>query len=503
LVVILIILDNYLKNINMRVPITRKNIKFHPDASRVVIRYFNNSDQRNLKMIGHIMLLDEKQVIETLHEILREFARRHRNITQTFYKHCEEIKNLIEELGINYNSLSDERKMLIGSYCTMEYALESSALFNPSIVEDFDQSDLEVGEKRVILSFRATGEGHISSIIFRRAILDKNNDLHIMKIGENIEKPKIRKTLFNKERIVTKLAEMTSSSEYSIELMKDLPEMFEYSALKDKINEALNEGVIGEEKRIILEDLQWLVDSFYTLDFKHDHDITERVIFPMSNSESRGIEDARFVRFTDDDGSEKMFATYTAFNGHCILPKLISTEDFYSFNVMPLYGVGSKNKNLALFPRKVNGKYAMLSRIDGVNNYLMYSDSVTQWDNPILLQEPRHSWEFTQIGNCGSPIWTAEGWLVITHGVGAMRRYCIGASLFDIHDPSKEIGRLKEPLLSPREDEREGYVPNVVYSCGSIIHNNSLILPYAVSDYSSTYAVIDLAELISALKSSQ
>jgi predicted GH43/DUF377 family glycosyl hydrolase len=486
----------------MRVSVIRKNIKFYPDSSRVVIRYFKNSDQRNLKMIGHIMLLNEKQVIETLHEILREFARRHRNITKTFYKHCEKIKGLIEALKINYDGLSDERKMLIGSYCTMEYALESSALFNPSIVEDFDQTDLEIGEKRIILSFRATGEGHISSIIFRRAILDKNNNLHVMKIGKNIEKPEIRKTLFNKERIITKYTEMRSENEYAIEFMKDLPDIFEYTALKYKVNRTLNDGVIGDEKKIILEELLWLADSFYKLEFKHDSDITERVIFPMSDSESRGIEDARFVRFTDDDGSEKMFATYTAFNGHCILPKLISTEDFYSFNVMPLFGNGSKNKNLALFPRKINGKYAMLSRIDGVNNYLMYSDSVTQWDNPIVLQEPRYSWEFTQIGNCGSPIWTAEGWLVLTHGVGAMRRYCIGASLFDLDDPSREIGRLKEPLLSPREDEREGYVPNVVYSCGSIIHNNSLILPYAVSDYSSTYAVIDLAELISALKNS-
>jgi predicted GH43/DUF377 family glycosyl hydrolase len=256
------------------------------------------------------------------------------------------------------------------------------------------------------------------------------------------------------------------------------------------------------EKKSALEEISWLADSFYDIQFKHDSDITERVIFPISDSESRGIEDARFVRFVDDDKSEKVFATYTAYNGHVILPKLISTEDFYSFHVMPLRGEGAQNKNLAIFPRRIKGKYAMLSRIDGVNNYLMYSDRPTEWNNPIRIQVPRYPWEFTQIGNCGSPLWTEEGWLVITHGVGAMRRYCLGASLFDLDDPSKEIGRLSEPLLSPREDEREGYVPNVVYSCGSIIHNNSLILPYAVSDYSSRYGVVDMAELLYAIKKS-
>jgi predicted GH43/DUF377 family glycosyl hydrolase len=285
--------------------------------------------------------------------------------------------------------------------------------------------------------------------------------------------------------------------------MQELPEEFEFVVLKDLVEKTLADRTIRQEKRTALEEIIWLADSFYDLQFKHDSDITERVIFPISESESRGIEDARFVRFIDDDGSDRVMATYTAYNGHAILPKLISSEDFYTFRVMPLHGTGAQNKNLALFPRKIKGKYAMLSRIDGVNNYIMFSDRPTQWNNPKLLQEPRFTWEFTQIGNCGSPLWTSEGWLVITHGVGAMRRYCIGASLFDLDDPSKEIGRLKEPLLSPLEDEREGYVPNVVYSCGSLIHNNSLILPYAVSDYSSTYCVVDLIELLDALKKSK
>lgn len=488
----------------MRVPVIRKNITFTPDSRRVVARYFMNGNQRTQKMVSHIMMLEEKQVIDTLEHTLREFARRHRNISSIFFKHCEKIRGIIEGMQINYDGLSQERKMLIGSYCTMEYAIESAAFFNPSIVEDFDQSDLEEGEKRIIISFRATGEGHISSIVFRRGILDKNNNLRVIKIGNSIDKAEIvHKTLYNKERFLVKLAEMHTSDKYTAHFMQNLPDEFEYAVLKNMVNKALNDPMIRQERRTALEEVIWLADSFYDLQFKHDSDIAERVIFPISDSESRGIEDARFVRFVDDDKSDKVIATYTAYNGHVILPKLISTEDFYTFRVMPLYGTGAQNKNLALFPRKIKGKYAMLSRIDGVNNYLMYSDRATQWNDPIILQEPRYPWEFTQIGNCGSPLWTEEGWLVITHGVGAMRRYCIGASLFALDDPSKEIGRLKEPLLSPLEDEREGYVPNVVYSCGSIIHNNSLILPYAVSDYSSTYAVVDLVELIEALKKSK
>jgi len=485
----------------MRVSVIRKNVNFIPDSSRVVVRYFMNGDERTQKLVSRIMALDEKQVTLTLEHTLRAFANRHRNISRVFFKHCANIQGIIEGLKINYDSLSDDRKMLIGSYCTMEYSIESAAFFNPSIVEDFDQFYLEKGEKRIIISFRATGEGHISSIVFRRGILDKNNDLSVMKVGDQIDKAEIvQKKLYNKKRFVRKLEEMHIRAKYLTSIMQDLPNRFEYQALKKAVGKILNENKVSAARRMALEEVTWLADSFYDVQFKHDSDITERVLFPVSDSESRGIEDARFVRFVDDDKTENIYATYTAYNGHTILPKLLSTKDFYTFRIMPLHGSGAQNKNLALFPRKIKGKYAMLARIDGVNNYLMYSERPTVWNNPVVIQEPRFPWEFTQIGNCGSPIYTEEGWLVISHGVGPMRRYCLGASLFDLEDPSKEIGRLEEPLLSPREDEREGYVPNVVYSCGAIIHNNSLILPYAVSDYSSTYGVVDMVELLDALK---
>ncbi len=484
----------------MRVSVLRKNIKFIPDSSRVVARFFMNGDLRTKNLVGRIIQMTEIQVIQALEETLREFASRHRNISRLFFKHCENIRGIIEAMDINFDQLSDDRKMLIGSYCTMEYSLESAAFFNPSIIEDFDQSYLGKGEKRVILSFRATGEGHISSVVFRRAILDGNNDLHLAKVGDYIDMAEIsHKKLYDKQIFIKRLKEMRIPEKYSKTIMDGLADRFEYYTLKKAVSKLLEDQKITASRRMAFEEITWLVDSFYDIQFHKDSDLTERVIFPISESESRGIEDARFVRFYEDDGTTKVYATYTAYNGHTIMPKLISTEDFYTFRIMPLRGNGARDKNLAMFPKKINGKYAMLSRIDGVNNYLMYSERPTIWNSPVLIQEPKFPWEFTQIGNCGSPLWTEKGWLIITHGVGPMRRYSIGASLMDLDDPSKEIGRLKEPLLMPLEEERNGYVPNVVYSCGSMIHNNCLILPYAVSDYSSTYAVVELDELFTAL----
>jgi predicted GH43/DUF377 family glycosyl hydrolase len=487
----------------MKVSVTRKNVKFLPDSSRVVARYFMSGEERTKELVGRILAMSNQQVNHTLEQINREFARRHRNISYIFYKHYGKISHIMKEMQISETGLSEERKLLIGSYLTMEYSIESAAFFNPSMVEDFDQTSLEKGEKRVVISFRATGEGHVSSIVFRRGIIDKDNNLRMMRIGDSIDKAEVsHKMMFSKKRILSKLTEMHTLDIYS-SIMCDLPEVFEYSVFKGLLKMELANPNISLEKKEAYEEVLWLLNSFYDIEFKHDSDISERVIFPVSEAESRGIEDARFVRFVDDDNSESVMGTYTAYNGHSVLSKLITTEDFYTFRVMPLYGEGSQSKGMALFPKKINGKYAMLARIDGVNNYLMYSLRPNEWKNPQIIQRPEYPWEYTHIGNCGSPLWTEEGWLVITHGVGAMRRYCLGASLLDLNDPSKEIGRLADPLLTPLEDEREGYVPNVVYSCGSIIHNNSLILPYAVSDYSSTYAVIDLAELLEALKNSK
>jgi predicted GH43/DUF377 family glycosyl hydrolase len=384
----------------------------------------------------------------------------------------------------------------------MEYSLESAALFNPSIVEDFDQSFLEEGEKRVILSFRATGEGHLSSIVFRKGILDVNNDLKMMVVDDLIDLPKItQKKQYDKRRFIKKMEEMHIPKEYFDPIMHSLPEKFEYYTLKDAVKKMQNLD-IDDFKKQALKEMTWLIDSYYDIEFHEDSKISSRAILPISSSESRGIEDARFVKFTEDDGSQKIYATYTAYDGFTVIPKLLSTCEFQKFRIMPMHGNGVSNKNFALFPRKIKNKYAMLARTDGVNNYILYSDRLTLWNNPIKIQEPEFPWEFTQIGNCGSPIFTEKGWLVITHGVGPMRRYCLGATLLDLEDPTIQLGRLKEPMLSPLEEERDGYVPNVVYSCGGMIHNNHLILPYAISDYASSYATINLTELLESLLTS-
>ena len=484
----------------MHVPVTRKNTKFLPDSSRVLARFFNNGEERTKNLVQRVLSLDEDTLNQELQHTLREFAGRHRNISKIYKDHYKNHKPFLKHIGLDTSQFSEDQKLLIGSYATMEYSIESAAIFNPSMVEDFDQSFLANGEKRVIISFRATGEGHLSSIVFRRGILDKNNDLKLPRVRNYIDMPKIgQKKSYDKERFEQKLREMSISEKYSAVIMEHLPSRFEYHELRDSVDKVLKNG-LDSDKKMALEEMTWLIDSYYDLQFSVDSDISERVIFPISPSESRGIEDARFVRFQEDDGSEKVYATYTAYDGHTILPKLLSTEDFINFRIMPMHGMAAQNKNFALFPKKVNGRYAVLARVDGVNNYIIYSDRPTLWNDPIKIQEPRYPWEFTQIGNCGSPLWTEEGWLVITHGVGPMRRYCIGASLFDLDDPTREIGRLSQPLLSPLEEEREGYVPNVVYSCGSMIHNGSLILPYAVSDYSSSYATVEMDDLIGALK---
>lgn len=485
----------------MKMNVIRKDVQFCPDSSRVVARYFNTGDERTKLLIGRIMGMSEEQSDIALENVLRDFAGRHNDISQIFLRHFDHITGLLGAIDLNPEKISERRKMLIGSYLTMEYALESAAFFNPSIVPDFNQAQLNEGELRVILSFRATGEGHLSSIVFRRGVIDKDNNLKIDKVRNHITPARIsKKKSYDKGRFVKKLQEMNIPEKYSDEIMEHLSDRFEYYTLKNAVDSLLKDTSMSLDKRTALEEMTWLVDSYYDLEFSIDSDISERVLFPISESESRGIEDARFVKFTEDDGTQKVYAVYTAYDGYTIIPKLLSTDDFYNFRIMPMHGHGAQNKNLTLFPRKIKGKYAMLSRIDGYNNYIMYSDRINVWQDPIKIQEPEFPWEFTQIGNCGPPIYTEDGWLIITHGVGPMRRYSIGAALFDLEDPTKQIGRLKQPLLSPLEEEREGYVPNVVYSCGALIHHNSLILPYAVSDYSSSYAVIDLRELLDQLK---
>ncbi|MBW6480758.1 MAG: glycoside hydrolase family 130 protein [Bacteroidales bacterium] len=490
----------------MQVAVNRKNIKFLPDSSRVIARFLYTGDERALNTIRSVLRMPEESAVQALNPILRDYSLRHRNISKIFEKHFNKISNLIKTLDISPESLTIYQKILIGSYFTMEYSIEAAAFFNPSVVEHPDQSETGPGEKRVILSFRATGEGHISSIVFRTGVLDKNNNLSVEPVGNMLEEAQhIRKHIYDKTSFKIKLDEMKDIHSLipSGLVLDKLNDTFTYGELRDCVKEARRSLHLHVEKEVLFDQIMWLARSHYELDFSLDTNISERVIFPVSVNEKNGIEDARFVKFTEDNGETIYYATYTAYDGTTILPKMLETRDFYHFKILPLHGEIAQNKGMALFPRKVNGKYAMLCRLDGSNNYISYSDNINIWREAKLLQQPKFPWEFIQIGNGGSPIETPEGWLVITHAVGPMREYTLGASLFDLENPEKEIGRLKSPLLIPNAEEREGYVPNVVYSCGSMIHNGDLVIPYAMSDYASTYATVNLRELLNELKNSK
>lgn len=484
----------------MRLSIERKNIKVYPDVKRVIARFFFNGEERAKQVIQRVMDIHDGEVFGTISPILQEYSKRHRNITKVLFRHCARLKYLFVELGIDYDHLDTSRKLLIGSFFTHEYSIESAAFFNPSIVEDPDQTELEEGQKRVIISFRAVGEGHISSIVFRRALLDKDLNISVVPVGGYVDEADIIHSAAYEKKVFFDKAFSGQIEERVLEEVEEqLDEHFDYNILKKLIlnkKKAQSDEFMNQQYEKVL----WLADSYYEIAFSLDTDISDRVIFPISEFERKGIEDARFVRFTEDDGSIVYFATYTAYDGEVIVPKLLKTKDFYNFNIMPLYGAGAQNKNFALFPRKINGKFVMASRNDGWNNYIMYSDNINLWENPVRIQAPTYPWEFVQVGNCGSPIETEHGWLLITHGVGPMRQYCIGASLLQLDDPSIEIGHLDEPLLIPNKDEREGYVPNVLYSCGSIVHNGQLIIPYGLSDYCSSFATVDLKALLNKLR---
>lgn len=475
---------------------------FKPDESRVIARFLYTNDERGRQLISSILAMPEKKQQEVYNTVLRDFSKRHRSITRIFEKHFNRLSGLLNDIKIEPASLTTIQKALIGAYFTMEYSIEAAAFFNPSMIEDPDQSELGAGEKRIIISFRATGEGHISSVVFRSGIINGHNDITITPPGKMLESPEhIRNHIYKKNSFRKKLNEMQRMSciAYPL-LMEKLTDTFTYEELKRYVKETKELVKHDMNSLVLLNEIMWLASSHYEMDFSADTDIAERVIFPIADTEIKGIEDARFVKFTTEEGETLYYATYTAYDGVTILPKLLCTTDFYHFKVIPLHGEVAQNKGMALFPRKINGMYAMLCRLDGVNNYIAFSKNITVWNEAILLQSPQFYWELVQMGNCGSPLETDEGWLVITHGVGPVREYVLGVSLLDLDDPTKVIGRLTYPLIVPNEKEREGYVPNVVYSCGSMIHQGDVIIPYAMSDYASTYATVNLAELLAVLK---
>ncbi|GGG85496.1 glycosidase [Parapedobacter pyrenivorans] len=486
----------------MPVKVDRKEKIFEPDSSRVITRFLFTGDERAKRLVMAVMALTEKQQQEVLNQVLRKYARRHRSIQRIFANNFKRLASLMEQMEIDHMRLPEDLKLLIGSYFTMEYSIEAAAFFNPSIIEHPDQTSLSKGQKRVIISFRATGEGHISSIVFRQGVLDGNMDIDVDSPGKMLEVPEhVKNHTYHKKSFLRKLREMWSDSGYRNDeayeiIVAQLQETFTYEELKQALKDVQVKLEPRQENLAFLQEVKWLASSHYEMTFSVDTSVCERVIFPIAETEKNGIEDARFVRFIGEKGAVTYYATYTAYDGISILPKLLMTKDFRHFKVLPLHGYIAQNKGMALFPRKVNGKYAMLCRIDGVNNYIAYSDNVNVWREAKLIQTPSQPWELIQMGNCGSPLETEAGWLVLTHAVGPMREYVLGASLLDLENPEREIGRLAQPLLVPNRKEREGYVPNVVYSCGAYIHEGKLVIPYAMSDYASTYAVVDVDDLL-------
>ena len=421
--------------------INRRALYLRPDPARVIVRPFKpTTEPRDLNptdktranhIVERVLNLDPQAAAGQLADVLENFDGRHRNLLETFERRADEMEDAL----LAHCTFSEVQRQLIGAYFMHEYSFEASALFNPSIVPHPDQSGIPMGSLRFILSLRAVGEGHVSSLTFRAGTVAADGSIAVDPTARLATSPRIRHQ---------------------------------------------TAGPIGDEVEVVFEPAQ---------------DISERVIFPVTESQSNGIEDARFVQFSDG-GRTTYYATYTAYRGTAIRSELIETSDFLSFRMMPLHGAAARNKGMALFPRKIDGKYAMIARQDNENLYLIYSEDLYRWEGGQAILKPQFPWEFVQIGNCGSPVELEEGWLMLTHGVGPVRKYSIGAALLDRRDPSKVLARSSEPLLRPEPSEREGYVPNVVYTCGAMAHGDQLILPYAVSDTYSNFATIKISALL-------
>jgi predicted GH43/DUF377 family glycosyl hydrolase len=474
-------------------------VLLRPDNKRVVVRPFISMDATRVRhIIARALALSEVETDRQLALVRADFGERHLDLDKSWLRHFEKVRAQVP----NGKTISKARRLFIGALFSGEYALESTALFNPSIVPHPDQTGLSHGELRFILSLRSTGEGHVSSIQFRAGVVDRDHSVQIEKTTPFVTLPDLNlNPTYHKRTFLDKLSEMGLENDWAASIMGRLGKTFLLDELDKSIQRAASDEVSsrGRDVQRTLECMHWLAESNYEIQFNPASELSERIIFPVSPNESNGIEDARFVRFVEDDGSVIYYATYTAYNGRVILPQLIETADFLHFRILTLNGQAVQNKGMALFPRRIDGRYVMLTRQDDENLYLAFSDNPHFWSDPQLLQEPRQPWEFVKLGNCGSPIETEAGWLVLTHGVGPMRKYCIGATLLDLHDPARIIGQLKEPLLRPEGIEREGYVPNVVYSCGALVHNEQLILPYGVSDTASSIVRIELNELLAAL----
>jgi predicted GH43/DUF377 family glycosyl hydrolase len=485
----------------MAVRVTRLPLRVLPDPNRVITRFFCPGDRlRAQDIIKRVLAYSEAEVSTLLADVDRGFRGKHPDLTEILADDFEQVRGDVPDAS----ALSRERQLLIGACFTMEYAIEAVALFNPSIVPALRQEGVAPGSLRFLMSLRATGEGHVSSIVFRVGEIDANGNISIetpptyTRLLKASGPDRFEKSVFLRDLSAVGGGGGDGHADW---ILDRLDEVFTRQQLSDAIESARQDQQTSGFLEETADTLISLTRVNYSLQVSGSTIFREFeiVIFPFSDIERHGIEDLRLVRFTDDDGSQTYYGTFTAYNGVRIFPQLLEFHGGTAININLITGECAKNKGMALFPRRVHGKYAMISRMDNENLYYMESDEVRIWNQARLLQQPKFPWQVIQIGNCGSPLETDRGWLLLTHGVGPMRQYCIGATLLDRDDPCRIIGQTREPLLVANDEERSGYVPNVVYTCGALVHNGMLIVPYAMSDSSTSVARIELDELLGSL----
>jgi predicted GH43/DUF377 family glycosyl hydrolase len=453
---------------------------------------------RSAAVIDRVMAMDEATVDAVLAETMDWFGGRHRRLDETFDDHFTSVGH---RLALSARP-SAARRRLIGAYFTHEYSVEGAALFNPSIVAHPDQSGLEPGRLRFVMSVRAVGEGHLSSIGFRTGVIGPAGQLSVDEPGRHLAIGRYRRVLCDRSLFHGKLAEEGYDDELAAFLQRNLSARFSGEELERALADLHPQLHTRASARRTVERIHEIAANNYEVEFPGETALGERVLWPVGPSESQGMEDARFVLFTEDDGAQTYYATYTAYDGRRIAPQLLETADFRTFRASQLTGAAAANKGMALFPRRVGGRYLALSRLDRESNFLSAADDVHIWPDPQILQTPARPWELVQLGNCGSPIETEAGWLMLTHGVGPMRNYSVSAVLLDLEDPFRVLGSLAEPLLTAQADERDGYVPNVVYSCGALVHDDTLVLPYGTSDTGIGFARVPLPVLLERLTTS-
>ncbi|NUR59548.1 MAG: glycosidase [Catenulispora sp.] len=482
--------------------VTRRRLRLNRDPSRVVARLFvpgahpPEMSSRAAAVVRRILALGEAEVDAAYERVLSGFGNRHRGLEETFADNFRVVAHRVPPGA----ELSRMRELLIGAHFTHEYAIEGAAFTNPSMVPHPDQSGTAPGELRFLMSARAIGEGHLSCVEFRTGVVGPHGEIAVDPPSPYADTGRLDSATYSRTQLAQALNRPNEDDEILAFLLHHLPEDFTEAELEQLLGTLSPELLVLERTFQTLSRVHWFIACQYRVHFPGDTDVSEHVLWPTSPTERHGIEDARFVRFTDGDGRASYRATYTAYDGIDTRTQLLETQDFRSFKMSQLFGKAVGNKGLALFPRKIDGQYAALSRWDRESNSLATSRDCRIWPEARALEVPSHDWDLMQVGNCGSPVETDEGWLVLTHGVGPMRVYALGALLLDLEDPARVIGALKEPLLIASPEERDGYVPNVVYSCGPMKHRDTLVIPYGFGDMGVEFATVPVSGLVERMR---